>query len=173
MVNAVGAGNFISPSGNLYIQGSMPLTPTNAMIREPKVFGSIPIKPGSNVYVRDVATVADATDINYGYALVDGRKSIYVPVIKKSTASTLTVVSNIKKAMPVFKRVLPEDVDIDFAFDESPTVVTAVKNVATEGLIGAGLTGLMILLFLRDWRSVIVVVFNIPMALSARCAGCG
>ena len=61
--------------------------------------------------------------------------------------------------------------DIDFAFDESPTVVTAVKNVATEGLIGAGLTGLMILLFLRDWRSVIVVVFNIPMALLGSLCG--
>ena len=171
VVNAINAGNAISPSGNLYVQGTMPLTPTNAMIIEPKVFESIPLVPGRNVYVRDVATVADATDINYGYALVDGRKSIYVPIIKKNTASTLTVVSNIKKAMPVFKSVVPEDVDIDFAFDESPTVVTAVKNVATEGLIGAGLTGLMILLFLRDWRSVIVVVFNIPMALLGSLCG--
>jgi multidrug efflux pump subunit AcrB len=171
VVNAVNAGNTISPSGNLYVQGSMPLTPTNAMIREPKVFESIPLIPGRNVYVRDVGKVADATDINYGYALVDGRKSIYVPIIKKNTASTLTVVSNIKKALPVFKGVLPEDVDIEFAFDESPTVVTAVDNVATEGLIGATLTGLMILLFLRDWRSVIVVVFNIPMALLGSLCG--
>jgi multidrug efflux pump subunit AcrB len=88
----------------------MPLVPNNAMVHEAKNFGSIPIKPGRNVYLRDVAKIADATDINYGYALVDGRKSIYVPIIKKSTASTLTVVSNIQKAMPVFKGVLPEDV---------------------------------------------------------------
>ena len=90
---------------------------------------------------------------------------IYLPIVKKSTASTLTVVADIHKGMPTFKAVLPEDVDISFEFDESPTVVTAVTNVATEGLIGATLTGLMILLFLRDWRSVVVVVFNIPMAL--------
>jgi multidrug efflux pump subunit AcrB len=171
VVNAISSGNTISPSGNLYVQGVMPLTPTNAMIREPKVFSSIPLVPGRNVYLRDVATVADATDLNYGYALVDGRKSLYVPIIKKNTASTLTVVSNVQKAMPVFKSVLPEDVDVSFAFDESPTVVTAVKNVATEGLIGAALTGLMILLFLRDWRSVIVVVFNIPMALLGSLCG--
>ena len=171
VVDAVNQGNAISPSGNLYIQGAMPLVPNNAMVREPKNFGSIPVKPGRNVYVRDVAKVADATDLNYGYALVDGRKSIYVPIIKKSTASTLQVVSDIKKAMPVFKGVLPEDVDVSFAFDESPTVVTAVKNVATEGLIGATLTGLMILVFLRDWRSVIVVVFNIPMALLGSLCG--
>ena len=67
--------------------------------------------------------------------------------------------------MPVFKSVLPEDVDISFEFDESPTVVEAINSVATEGLIGAALTGLMILLFLRDLRSVIVVVVNIPLAL--------
>ena len=133
VVNAVNAGNAISPSGNLYIQGAMPLVPNNAMVRDPKEFGSIPLMPGRNVYLRDVATVADATDLNYGYALVDGRKSIYVPIIKKNTASTLQVVSNVQKAMPVFKGVLPEDVDVSFAFDESPTVVTAVHERGDGG----------------------------------------
>ncbi len=165
VVAAIDAGNAVSPSGNLYINDAMPLVPNNAMIREPKNFGSIPLKTGHDVYLRDVATVGDTTDINYGYALVDGRKSIYLPIVKKNTASTLQVVSDVNKGMAVFKGALPDDVDISFAFDESPTVVTAVRNVATEGLIGAVLTGLMILLFLRDWRSVLVVVFNIPMAL--------
>jgi len=171
VVNAVNAGNAISPSGNLYVQGAMPLTPSNAMVREKKEFLTIPLIPGRDVYLRDVAEVADATDLNYGYAMVDGRKSTYVPIIKKNTASTLQVVSDIKKSLPIFKKAVPEDVDISFAFDESPTVVTAVKNVATEGLIGAGLTGLMILLFLRDLRSVVVVVFNIPMALLGSLCG--
>jgi multidrug efflux pump subunit AcrB len=171
VVQAIDQGNAVSPSGNLYIVDQMPLVPNNALIRQPKDFGSIPLKPGRDVYLRDVATVADATDLNYGYALVDGRKSIYLPIVKKSTASTLTVVSDIHRAMSEFKSVMPDDVDITFAFDESPTVVTAVRNVATEGLIGAGLTGLMILLFLRDWRSVIVVVFNIPMALLGSLCG--
>src|SRR5262245_45418428 len=71
VVNAINGGNAVSPSGNLYILDSMPLVPNNAVIRTPKEFGSIPIKPGRDVYVRDVATTADATDINYGYALVD------------------------------------------------------------------------------------------------------
>jgi multidrug efflux pump subunit AcrB len=171
VVSAINAGNAISPAGNLYVLDAMPLIPNNAMVGDPKNFGAIPIKPGRDVYLRDVAKVADATDINYGYALVDGRKSIYLPILKKSTASTLQVVSDIHKGMPIFKAALPEDVDIDFAFDESPTVVAAVRNVATEGLIGATLTGLMILLFLRDWRSVIVVVFNIPMALLGGLCG--
>src|SRR5262249_11217636 len=144
---------------------SMPLVPNNAMIRDPQQFGTIPIKPGENVYIRDVGTVADSTDLNYGYALVNGRKSVYLPIVKKSTASTLQVVSDLHKAMPLFKAVLPDDVDISFEFDESPTVVKSIVNVGTEGLIGATLTGLMVLLFLRDWRSVLVVIANIPLAL--------
>src|SRR5262249_48319308 len=74
-------------------------------------------------------------------------------------------VSDLHKAMPLFKAVLPDDVDISFEFDESPTVVKSIVNVGTEGLIGATLTGLMVLLFLRDWRSVLVVIANIPLAL--------
>jgi multidrug efflux pump subunit AcrB len=171
VVQAIQDGNAISPSGNLYILDQMPLVPNNAMIENPLDFGTIPVKRGMNVYLRDVGTVADATDINYGYALVNGRKSVYLPIVKKGTASTLQVVSDIHKAMPQFKSVLPEDVDITFEFDESPTVVAAITNVGAEGLIGAALTGLMILLFLRDWRSVVVVVSNIPLALLGSLLG--
>jgi multidrug efflux pump subunit AcrB len=165
VVSAIRDGNFISPSGNVYIEDQMPLVPNNAMISDPKDFGNIPIKPGSNVYVRDVGTISDATDVNYGYGLVNGKKSVYLPIVKKSTASTLQVVNDIHKSMPLFKSVLPDDVNISFEFDESPTVVSAISNVGMEGLIGTILTGLMVLLFLRDWRSVIVVVLNIPLAL--------
>lgn len=172
IVQAIGQGNTVTPSGNIYTADRMPLVPTNAMIVNPKDFGAIPLRSGTQaVYIRDVATVADATDLNYGYALVNGRKSVYLPIIKKNTASTLDVVANVYKYLPVFKAVLPDDVDIHFAFDESPTVRTAISNVGTEGAIGASLTGLMILLFLRDWRSVIVVVFNIPMALLGALLG--
>jgi multidrug efflux pump subunit AcrB len=165
VVGAMNQGNFISPSGNVYIQDEMPLVPNNAMIKNPQDFGNIPLKIGHNVYLRDVGTVSDATDLNYGYALVNGHKSVYLPIVKKSTASTLQVVADIHASMPAFKSVLPDDVDLSFQFDESPTVVKSITNVGTEGVIGAVLTGLMVLLFLRDWRSVLVVVANIPLAL--------
>lgn len=165
VVQAINTGNFISPSGNMYIEDEMPLVPNNAMISNPQDFGDIPIKTGENIYLHDVATVSDTTDLNYGYALVNGHKSVYLPIVKKSNASTLQVVSDIHKSMSLFKSVLPDDVDLSFEFDESPTVVKSITNVGTEGLIGAVLTGLMVLLFLRDWRSVLVVVANIPLAL--------
>ena len=109
-----------------------------------------------------MATIQDDIDITYGYALVNGKKSVYLPIIKKDTGSTLTVVADVHKSMQMFRDAVPKDVKISFEFDESPTVVAAVESVATEGAIGAGLTGLMILLFLRDLRSVIVVVSQHP-----------
>jgi len=171
IVKAITSGNVVIPAGNIYIRDQMPLVPTNSLVVDIQDLGNIPLKLGLNVYIRDVATITDATDVNYGYALVDGKKSVYLPIIKKDTASTLTVVKNIADAMPFFKAVLPEDVKISFEFDESPTVVTAIKSVGTEGLIGASLTGLMILLFLGDFRSVIVVVCNIPLALMGSLFG--
>jgi len=171
VVKAIQKGNVVIPAGNIYVQDRMPLVPTNAMVGKISELGSIPLKLETNVYIRDIATISDGTDVNYGHALVDGRKSVFLPVIKKDTASTLTVVADIHASMPAFRSVLPDDVEIDFEFDESPTVVTAIKSVGTEGLIGAGLTGLMIMLFLGDWRSVVVVVCNIPLALMGSLFG--
>jgi multidrug efflux pump subunit AcrB len=79
VVSAINAGNAVCPSGNLYVQDAMPLVANNAMIGDPKMFGSIPIKPGRDVYLRDVATVADATDLNYGYARAPPRRSRWSP----------------------------------------------------------------------------------------------
>ena len=175
MVDALATGNVVVPAGNLYIKDQMPLVPTTPWSPTSRSWASIPIRLGKNVYIRDVATIQDATDINYGCALVNGQKSVYIPVVKKDTASTLTVVADIHESMPLFRDVVPEDVD-------GPLRVRRVADGAwrpsrawpREGLIGAALTGLMILIFLRDLRSVIVVVLNIPLALTAaRWSACG
>ena len=165
VIDALAKGNTIIPAGNVYINDSMPVVANNATVDDIKRLGDIPLRMGLNVYLRDVATIQDDTDITYGYALVNGKKSVYLPIIKTDTGSTLTVVADVHKAMKMFRDAIPKDVKISFEFDESPTVLAAVESVATEGLIGAGLTGLMILLFLRDLRSVMVVVANIPLAL--------
>jgi multidrug efflux pump subunit AcrB len=165
VIQALAKGNTIIPAGNLYIKDSMPVVSNNATVVNPQELGNIPLKLEKNVYLRDIATIQDDVDITYGYALVNGKKSVYLPIIKKDTGSTLTVVSDVHKGMQTFRDAVPKDVSVNFEFDESPTVVAAVESVATEGMIGAGLTGLMILLFLGDIRSVIVVVSNIPLAL--------
>ena len=162
VIDALAKGNTIIPAGNIYIKDSMPVVANNATVVDIQQLGDIPLRLGQNVYLRDVATIQDDTDITYGYALVNGKKSVYLPIIKKDTGSTLTVVADVHKSMQLFRDAVPKDVTVNFEFDESPTVVAAVESVATEGLIGAGLTGLMILLFLRDLRSVIVVVVQHP-----------
>lgn len=165
VTKAIMAGNAVIPGGNLYVKDSMPMVTTNALVTDIQDLNKIPLRLEQNVYIRDVATVQDATDLDYGFALVAGKKSVYLPIIKKSTASTLTVVADIRKSLPLFRTLVPSDVTVNFEFDESPVVKEAVKSVASEGLIGAVLVSLTILLFLRDWRSVIVVVCNIPLAL--------
>src|SRR5437588_3754305 len=171
VIDALAKGNTIIPAGNIYVKDSMPVVSNNATVDNIKDLGNIPLRLEKNVYLRDVATFQDDTDITYGYALVNGKKSVYLPIIKKDTGSTLTVVSDVHKSMQLFRDAVPKDVTVKFEFDESPTVVAAVESVATEGMIGAGLTGLMILLFLRDPRSMIVVVSNIPLALLGSLLG--
>jgi len=167
LITALTNGNTISPSGNVRIGKKMPIVPLNSLVRDVKELETIPIRIGESptVYLRDVATVQDASDIPAGYALVNARRAVYILVTKRADASTLSVVRNVKEALPKMQAVLPDDIRVSFEFDQSPTVTNAMRSLATEGALGAVLTGLMVLVFLRDWRSVIVVVLNIPFAI--------
>jgi multidrug efflux pump subunit AcrB len=169
VVAAVGKGSLISPSGNVRIGNQIPIVPVNAVAPDVKQFEAVPIRADGTrtVFVRDVAAVADAADTQVGYALANGRRTVYIPVTKRADASTLTVVNLVKQNLPKFQSVVPNGVKVAYEFDQSPYVTRAIVGLTEEGLLGAGLTGLMVLLFLRDWRSVIVVVLNIPLALLA------
>jgi multidrug efflux pump subunit AcrB len=165
VVDAIDRGNYISPSGNVTIKDQLAIVPTNTLVLDPQELRNVPLKLGQNVYIRDVGTVSDSTDITVGYALVNGHKSVYLPVVKQASASTLSVVAAVRENLPRFQAALPDDVQVTYEFDESPIVYRAIESVGVEGALGAGLTGLMVLLFLRDLRAVIVVVLNIPLAL--------
>ena len=165
VIAALTTGNTVSPSGNVRIQDQMPLVPVNAMVTDPQELRNIPLKPGSNVYLRDIGYVEDGTDIRTSFALVNGREAVYMMVSKRADASTLAVVNSVKKELPRMQAALPEDIHIGFEFDQSPYVTRSMMGVASEGAIGAFLTGLMVLLFLKDLRSSLVVVLNIPFAL--------
>ncbi len=167
IIKAVIATNQPSPAGNIRIGNKTLMTPVNSLIEKPADFLNVPIRLGSGptVFIRDVATVEDAADITVGYALVQGKRAVYIPVVKKSDASTLSVVNNVKKAIPNLQQAIPEDVRISYEFDQSVYVSNALKSLVTEGIMGALLTGLMVLLFLRDWRSVIIVVVTIPISI--------
>jgi multidrug efflux pump subunit AcrB len=168
VVMAITKGNTISPSGNVPIGDKYPLVPVNSIVKDVSQMLSIPVRTGPNpVYIRDIGFVADAADAPAGYALVNGRRAVYILATKRADASTLSVISTIRKALPEMQAVLPEDIKVSFEFDQSPYVTRAVAGMLTEGALGAVLVGLMVLVFLRDWRSALVVVLNIPFALMA------
>ncbi|GAB3885703.1 efflux RND transporter permease subunit [Spirosoma agri] len=167
VIKSIITNNQPSPAGNIRIGEKTLMTPVNSLIKRPEDFLNIPIRVGSGptVFVRDIGTVEDGADVTVGYALVNGRRAVYIPVVKKSDASTLDVVNNIRKAMPDLQAAVPEDVKISYEFDQSVYVTNSLKSLVTEGILGAVLTGLMVLLFLRDWRSVIIVVVTIPISI--------
>jgi multidrug efflux pump subunit AcrB len=167
IVNAITAANLISPSGNVPLKGKYPMVPLNAVARNVKDLEGVPIRTGAfpTVFVRDVGEVTDGSDIVTSYALVNGRRTVYIPVTKRSTASTLSVVNLVKANLGKFQGTLPADVKVSYEFDQSPYVTRAIGGLSLEGALGAVLTGLMVLLFLRDWRSALIVVVNIPLSL--------
>jgi multidrug efflux pump subunit AcrB len=169
LVRALGAGNIISPSGNVPIGDLWPMVPVNSVVSDIKELNNIPIRSRGTqtIFLRDVGSVEDAADIQTGYALVDGRRTVYIPVTKRADASTLAVVGLVKQNLPRFQSVLPDDITVSYQFDQSPYVTRAINGLLFEGGLGAILTGLMVLLFLRDWRSALIVVLNIPLAILA------
>ena len=164
IVVALRENNQNTPAGNVRIGDLNYITPTNATIKEIPDFGNIPlIRNGvQTVFLHDVASVEDAADITQGYALVNGKRSVYLPITKAASASTWEVVQDLKKAIPRFQALLPADVKLSFVFDQSIYVINAVKSLAEEGAIGAALTGLMVLLFLGDRRGALIVILTIP-----------
>lgn len=168
VISALSKGNLISPSGNVRIGSLMPVVRVNSVVSDIHELAGIPIRDGNPaVYLGDIASIEDGSDIQVGSALVDGRNTVYIPVTKRAEASTLAVVNRVKAALPRMQESVPEDIKVSFEFDQSPYVTHAISGLALEGLLGAGLTGLMVLLFLRDWRSALVVILNIPLALFA------
>lgn len=167
VTNAVARNNAMTPSGNLRVDSMMYVTSINSLENKVQHFEDIPIRSNGTqtIYVRDVATVADGADITVSYALVNGKRSVYIPVVKTADASTWEVVQTLRKRIPEMKSLLPDDVNISYEFDQSIFVINSAKSLMTEGILGAVLTGLMVLLFLRDWRSSLVVIITIPVAV--------
>ena len=174
VLNAVAAGNSVTPTGNARIGDQMMIVQTNAMagLNVIEDLKKIPITYGPDAhFLHEVATIKDDSDIPAGYVLVNGKRSVYMLVTKRSDASTMDVVHRLKKRLPLLREQVPEDVKVEFAFDQSPIVSNAISGVAEEAGLGAILTGLMVMLFLRDWRTLIVVVLNIPLAILAALIG--
>jgi multidrug efflux pump subunit AcrB len=167
VVRAVNSGNIIMPAGTIRTGDLQPMVPINSVVTNIQDLKELPIRVGSGptVFLRDIGNVADSTDVLTGYALVNGRRAIYLSVTKRADASTVAVVNEVKSNIARFRALIPEDIKISYEFDQSAYVKNALYSLMREGILGALLTGLMVLLFLRDLRSSAIVVTTIPFAL--------
>lgn len=167
LVTAIAKNNSISPAGNIRVGDFTLITPSNSVVDNFKELEIIPLKlgEGASVYVRDVASIENGADVTTGYALINGKRSVYIPVTKRTDASTWDVVQQIKKALPDMQAAVPEDIKVSYEFDQSGYVINSLRSLLFEGGLGALLTGLMVLLFLGDRRSALIVILTIPLAL--------
>lgn len=173
VINALATGNTIQPAGNVRTGDLNRLAPLNSVVRQIQELESLPIRTGAGptVFLRDLGTVENGSDILTCYGLVNGRRTVYIPVTKRADASTLDVVARVKAELPRFQALVPDDIKVSFEFDQSTIVKNSIRGLAVEGLLGALLTGLMVMLFLRDARSALIVVTTIPLALLAALTG--
>ena len=167
VVNAVNAENLTLPSGLAKIGDKQYTVLTNAMPTTIEALNNIPIKyvNGATVFVRDVGQVRDASAVQQNIVRQNGQRSVLLSVIKNGNASTLAVVNGVRKALQIARAAAPPGLAINELFDQAKLVSDSVASVVREGAIAAGLTALMILLFLGSWRSTLIVMISIPLSI--------
>jgi multidrug efflux pump subunit AcrB len=164
--NAVNAQNLIIPSGTAKIGQQEYNVRLNSSPTAVAAIGDLPIKTigTRTIYIRDVAHVRDGFAPQTNVVHVDGKRGVLQPILK-SGASTLDIVSGVKDRLPALLKTMPESLRVSLLGDQSIFVRAAVSGVVKEAAIAAGLTGLMILLFLGSWRSTLIVVISIPLSI--------
>ena len=167
IVNAVNAQALTLPSGTAKIGDIMYNVRTNALPLTIDDLNNIPVKfaGGATVFLKDVAQVRDGYLVQQNVVRENGRRSVLISIIKNGNASTVDVVNRVKEALKVARKSAPPGLEIKELFDQSVFVTESVTGVIREGAIAAALTALMILLFLGSWRSTLIVMISIPLAI--------
>ncbi|WPP03562.1 efflux RND transporter permease subunit [Methylocella tundrae] len=167
IVNAVNAQSLTLPSGDAKMGDKQFIVKVNSLAPSIEDLNHVPIKQvgGATVFLSDVAHVRDGWAVQQNIVRAEGRRSVLLTIIKNGNASTLDVVNRVKAALPEIKKAAPPGMNIELLFDQSVFVQNAIQSVLHEGAIAAGLTALMILIFLGSWRSTIVVMVSIPLSI--------
>src|SRR6201981_1002120 len=169
VVNAVNVQNLTLPSGLAKIGDTQYTVRTNAMPVSIADLNNIPIKytNGQTIFIKDVGQVHDGWAVQQNIVHNDGQRSVLLSVLKNGNASTVAVVKGVRKVLDIARAAAPPGLGINELFDQSKLVTASIAGVLREGAIAAGLTGLMILLFLGSWRSTLIVLISIPLSILA------
>src|SRR5580704_10274037 len=172
VANALSAQNQIVPAGTAKIGQFEYNVKLNNSPEAVDALNDLPIKTvdGATIYMRDVAHVRDGYPPQRNEVRVDGRRAVLMSVLKSGSASTLSIISGVKAALPKIQEALPPSLKISLLNDQSLFVKAAVSGVVKEGVIAAALTSLMILLFLGSWRSTLIIATSIPLAILSSIA---
>ncbi len=167
VVNAVNAQNLTVPAGLAKIGDTQFTVRTNALPATIEDLNNIPVKfaNGATVFVKDIGHVHDGYAVQQNVVRIDGRRSVLLSIIKNGNASTLAVVNAVKQALAISRQAAPPGMQIRELFDQSVFVTDSLKALLREGAIAAGLTALMIVMFLGSWRSTLVVMISIPLSI--------
>src|ERR1700716_464762 len=167
IVNAVNTQNLTLPSGTAKIGDTQYTVRTNATPATINDLNQMPVKfaNGATILLKDVAQVRHGSAVQQNAVRADGHRSVLLSVIKNGNASTLAVVNGVKQALQAIRAAAPAGLKINELFDQSVFVTNSVNGVLREGAIAAGLTALMILIFLGSWRSTLVVMISIPLSI--------
>jgi CzcA family heavy metal efflux pump len=167
IISALATQNLTIPAGTQKIGSLEYNVRLNSSPTAIAAFNALPIKTvnGTVVYMRDVAHVHDGSPPQTNVVHVAGKSAVLLSVIKSGATSTLDIIKGIKQLLPQVSQTLPAGLNMTAVGDQSPVVIDAVSSVVREGVIAAGLTGLMILLFLGSWRSTLIICVSIPLSV--------
>ena len=167
VVNAINAQNLTLPAGDAKLGDQQFIVRANTLAPSMDALERLPIKQvgRTTIHLSDVAHVRDGWLVQGNIVDVEGKRAVLLTIIKNGDASTLDVVNKVKAALPAIQRAAPPGMKIQLLFDQSVFVQQAIVSVLREGAIAAGLTALMILLFLGSWRSTLVVMVSIPLSI--------
>ncbi|WP_042302136.1 efflux RND transporter permease subunit [Paraburkholderia kururiensis] len=167
VVNAVNAQNLILPTGTAKLGQTEYRVDMNASPDTIAGLNRIPVQTvnGATTYLGEVAHVRDGFSPQTNVVRQDGRRGVLISILKSGDASTLQVVNTLKSLLPHVRDTLPQDLKITPLFDQSVFVSAAVQGVLREALIAAALTAMMILLFLGNWRSTLIIAVSIPLSI--------
>ena len=165
--NALSQQNLILPAGTAKVGDREYLVRLNASTQTALELNDLPVRSvnGATVYMKDIGQIRDGFAVQQSIVRTDGARSTLLSVLKNGNASTLDIVKKVKEALIKIQAGLPPSLEIKQLFDQSIFVRAAISGVLREGAIAAGLTGLMILLFLGSWRSTIIVCVSIPLSI--------
>ncbi len=173
VARAVGAQNLTLPSGSLRTEGREILITVNASPDSVAMFGDLPVRSvdGRVIRVSDVASVRDGQAVQTNIARLNGQNAVMISILKLGDASTVDLVRQVRERLPAIRAAAPAGVTIEPVFDQSIFVGYALDALIKEAVIVAALVGLVVLIFLGNWRSALIVLTSIPLALLASVAG--